>query len=107
MLINTDHLTSRADYSSFNSAKAAHGVYYHGRGYDYCVSHLVIWLSPEGVSSIDAVSTNAVLFFLHRIACQVINMCTITFCLGPFRSTLMERRSSVNRQIWPIGKGTS
>ena len=63
MLINTDHLTSRADYCSFNSAKAAHGVNYHGRGCDYCVSHLVIWLSPKGVSGTDAVSTNTVLFF--------------------------------------------
>lgn len=62
MLINTDHFTSQADYSSFNSAKAAHGVNYHGRGCDYCVSRLVILLSPMGVSSIDAVATNIILF---------------------------------------------
>lgn len=70
MLINTDDLTSWADYSSFNSVKAAHGVNYHGREYDYCVSHLVIWLSPKGVSSIDAVSTNTVLFFSFCLPCN-------------------------------------
>lgn len=58
MLINTDHFTSKAEYSSFNSAEAAHGVNYHGREYDYIVSHLVIWFSPKGVSSIESVSTS-------------------------------------------------
>lgn len=64
MLVNIDDLTSRADYSSFNGAKAAHGVNYHGREYDYCVSHLVIGRPPKGVFSIDAVSTNTIFFCL-------------------------------------------
>ena len=43
-----------------------------GGGYDYCVSHLVIWLSPKAVSSIDAVSTQHLVFFnstQDRLSC--------------------------------------
>lgn len=70
---------NRTDYSSFNGTKAVHGVNYHGREYDYCVSHLVIWLLAKRVSSVDVVPTTLSCFFFYTGLLALQYACTLSF----------------------------